>query len=96
MRLVPSWLTDQWTSYRHRFLPWVALNLGQKAVRIRNGQDGEAGQGELVVQLQEVLAGLQQYSGLREELGLYEQLHHINQVWRSWAFRGLEECLPHS
>ena len=91
MRLVASWLAEQWTSYRHRFLPWVALNLGQKAVRIRSSQDGEAGQGELVVQLQEVLAGLQQYSGLREDLGLYEHLHHNNQVWSILACRGLEE-----
>ena len=81
MRLVSGWLADSWTSYRHRFLPWLVFNLGQKAARIRTGQDREAGQEVLVEQLQEVLAGLQQYSGLREDLGLYEQLHHTNQVW---------------
>lgn len=77
MRGVVARVAERWRSYRYRFTPWIALNLGREAVAVEASLPSTE---ELVGRLEEVLGALLQYSSLKDDLELYADLHHRNQV----------------
>ena len=77
MRGLLARVAERWRSYRYRFTPWIALNLGREAVVVEASLPSTE---VLVGRLEEVLEALVQYSSLRDDLELYADLHHRNQV----------------
>lgn len=77
MRGLLARVVERWRSYRYRFTPWIALNLGREAVVVEASLPSTE---VLVGRLEEVLEALVQYSSLRDDLELYADLHHRNQV----------------
>ena len=72
-------LSRAWSSYKYRFVPWIALNLNEKtAVKVE--QSDIYSQDELVASLVITLSSLEQYTSWREDLTLYDSLHAANQV----------------
>ena len=72
-------LSRAWSSYKYRFVPWIALNLNEKtAVKVE--QSDIYSQEELVESLVITLSALEQYTSWREDLTLYDSLHAANQV----------------
>jgi len=79
MRSLTRRLSRTWSSYKYRFVPWIALNLNEKtAVKVE--QSDIYSQEELVESLVITLSALEQYTSLREDLTLYDYLHVANQV----------------
>ena len=79
MRSLTRRLSRAWSSYKYRFVPWIALNLNEKtAVKVE--QSDIYSQDELVASLVITLSALEQYTSLREDLTLYDSLHAANQV----------------
>ena len=79
MRSLTRRLSRAWSSYKYRFVPWIALNLNEKtAVKVE--QSDIYSQEELVESLVITLSALEQYTSLREDLTLYDSLHAANQV----------------
>ena len=77
MRVLFGWLKNRWANYKYRFTPWIALNLDREAVKL----DFELSSPQvLLLQLHKLLEALEQYTALRDNLGLYDELHQRNQV----------------
>ena len=77
MRLLSGWLSKRWANYKYRFTPWIALNLDREAVKL----DFELASPQVLLQqLHKMLEALQQYTALRDDLMLYDELHQRNQV----------------
>jgi len=72
-------LSRAWSSYKYRFVPWIALNLNEKTA-VKAEQSDIYSQEELVESLVITLSALEQYTSWREDLTLYDSLHVANQV----------------
>ena len=77
MRSLFGWVSNRWSNYKYRFTPWIALNLDREAVKL----DFELASPQVLLQqLHKMLEALQQYTALRDDLMLYDELHQRNQV----------------
>ena len=77
MRSLFGWVSNRWANYKYRFTPWIALNLDREAVKL----DFELASPQVLLQqLHKMLEALQQYTALRDDLMLYDELHQRNQV----------------
>ena len=72
------WVRESWNIYKYRFVPWIALNINEKTSKVikKNELVPEV---DLLRSLQSCLQSFHQYTSLRDDLSLYEDLHVRNQ-----------------
>ena len=73
-----SWVRGTWSIYKYRFVPWIALNVNEKTAVVVNKQE-LVPEIDLLRSLQSCFESFHQYSSLRDDLSLYEDLHVKNQ-----------------
>ena len=79
MKTLWTYTVKKWSSYKFRFLPWVVFNMSDKTARQCNLSGQRVDQGEIVKHLENIFQHFTQYLCLKDDLTLYDQLHHENQ-----------------
>jgi len=79
MKTIWTYIGKKWSSYKFRFLPWVVFNVSEKTARQCTQSRQKVDQGKIVKNLENIFQNFTQYLCLRDDLSLYDQLHHENQ-----------------
>lgn len=72
-------LSNKWSSYKFRFLPWVVFNMSEKTARPCTLAGESVDKDQIMKSLEKIFQYFDQYFCLKDDLTLYEQLHHNNQ-----------------
>ena len=79
MKQLIGWFSRKWNVYKYRFVPWIALNLNDKTATVVVESGDIVPKEQLLQSLKDCLCNFVQYSSLKEDLTLYDNLHVINQ-----------------
>ena len=72
-------ICKKWESYKFRFVPWVVFNMTEKTARPSTKAGESVDEAEIVKSLENLFNSFDQYLCLKDDLTLYDNLHHKNQ-----------------
>jgi len=78
----------KWKNYKFRFVPWIMFNMTSKTSRTSSEMAETFQQDVYLDHLTKILSKLSQYSSLKDDVKLYEEVHKINKeiLWKSLGF----------
>lgn len=72
-------IAKKWSSYKFRFVPWLVFNMTEKTARPSTQLGENVDKAEVLQSLENIFSSFEQYLSLKDDLTLYDELHHKNQ-----------------
>eukprot|EP00092_Neocalanus_flemingeri_P032545 GFUD01035395.1.p1 GENE.GFUD01035395.1~~GFUD01035395.1.p1 ORF type:complete len:269 (+),score=69.68 GFUD01035395.1:58-864(+) len=79
MKYLWSLVSQKWSAYKFRFVPWLVFNMTDKTARHSTQMGDRVDQVDVLQSLESIFNSFEQYFSLKDDLTLYDELHDQHQ-----------------